>query len=119
MYQQAARLDPLWESPHFLLGNLYAASPDQNLSDQELELFNQLREQDGAAGAAGMGSQRTPRRAPQVKTRAELNSFGADLLAKEPLAVIRASEDFLSRFPHSRISGKRIEVRVRSISEAG
>lgn len=102
MYQQAARLDPLWEKPHFLLGNLYAASPaTKSLSDQELELFNQLREQDGVAGAAGMGSQRTPRRAPQVKTRAELNSFGAILLAKEPLAVIRASEDFLSRFPHS------------------
>ena len=103
MYQQAAKLDPLWETPHFLLGNLYAARPEtKNLSEKELELFRQLKEQDAPTGsAAAMRSQPSPRRAPQVKTRAELDSFGAVLLAKEPLAVIRASEEFLSRFPDS------------------
>ena len=103
MYQQAARLDPLWETPHFLLGNLYATQPaTRKLSEKELELFRQLKEQDVPAGAgSAMGSQPAPRRAPQVKTRAELDSFGAVLLAKEPLAVIRAAEEFLSRFPDS------------------
>lgn len=102
MYQQAAKLDPFWEQPHFLLGNLYAARPGtKDRSAQELELFRQLREQDIPANAtAGMGS-RSPRLAPQVKTREELDSFGAIILATEPLAVIRASESFFSRFPDS------------------
>jgi tetratricopeptide (TPR) repeat protein len=102
MYQQAAKLDPLLETPHFLLGNLYAARPEtKNLSGKELELFRQLKEQDAPAGAEAAMRSQSPRRAPQVKTRLELDSFGAILLAKEPLAVIRASEDFLSRFPDS------------------
>jgi len=102
MYQKAAELDPLLETPHFLLGNLYAARPEtKNLSAKELELFKQLKEQDAPAGAEAAVRSQSPRRAPQVKTRQELDSFGAILLAKEPLAVIRASEEFLSRFPDS------------------
>jgi tetratricopeptide (TPR) repeat protein len=103
MYQQAAKLDPLSETPHFLLGSLYAAQLEtKNLGEKELELFRQLRDQDAPSGtAAAMRSQSSPRRAPQVKTRGELDSFGAILLAKEPLDVVRASEGFLSRFPDS------------------
>jgi tetratricopeptide (TPR) repeat protein len=102
MYQQAAKLDPLLETPHFLLGNLYAARREtKNLSGKELELFRQLKDQDAPAGAETAVRSQAPRRAPQVRTRLELDSFGAILLAKEPLAVIRASEEFLSRFPDS------------------
>jgi tetratricopeptide (TPR) repeat protein len=102
MFQRAAKLDPLSETPHFLLGNLYAARPEtKNLSGKELELFRQLRDQDAPAGAEAATRSQSPRRAPQVKTRLELDSFGAILLAKEPLAVIHAGEEFLSRFPDS------------------
>lgn len=110
MYRQAAKLDPLWETPHFLLGNLYAAQPEtRKRREEELELFQQLRSQESPMGAAAAWRFQPLRRAPQAKSRAELDGFGAIPPATDSLAIIRASEEFLSRFPDSEFREKALE----------
>ncbi len=117
LYQQAARLDPLWEKPHFLLGNLYLAQPTTRaLAAGELQTFQQLdsrqRSSHGAAAGGGL-----PRQDPQAKTSAELDAFGSVVLAADPLAVIRAGEAFLSRFPASEFRERALEAELEAFRQ--
>jgi hypothetical protein len=110
MYQRAAKLDPLWEMPHFRLANIYAARPEtQKQREEELKQFEQLRGQEMPMGAAAASRSQPLRRAPQVKSRVELDAFGAIPLANDSLAIIRATEEFLSRFPDSEFQEKALE----------
>ena len=110
LYRQAAKLDPLWEMPHFRLGSVYAARPEtQKQREEELEQFQQLRSQETATGAAAASRSQLPQRAPQAKSRAELDAFGAIPLATESLPIIRACEEFFSRFPDSEFGEKALE----------
>ena len=118
MYQQAAKLDPLWEAPHFRLGGIYAAQPEtQKLREEELKQFEQLRGQETPMGADAASRSQPPRRAPQAKSRAELDAFGAIPLATGSLAIVRASEEFLSRFPDSEFQEKALESEFEAFRE--
>jgi tetratricopeptide (TPR) repeat protein len=115
LYQRAASLDPLWEKPHFLLGNLYLARAETRpLATKELEVFQQLNNRQRSAGGAEPG---LPRQAPQARTPAELDSFGSILLAADSLAVIRAGEGFLSRFPNSEFRGRALEAEFEAFRQ--
>jgi tetratricopeptide (TPR) repeat protein len=110
MYRQSAKLDPLWEMPHFRLGSVYAARPETHKQrEEELEQFRQLKEQETPMGAAADSRSQPLRRAPQAKSRAELDMFGAIPLATDSFAIIRAGEEFLSRFPDSEFAEKALE----------
>jgi len=118
MYQQAATLDPLWEMPHFRLASVYAARPDtQKLREAELEQFEKLKGQETPMGAAAASRSQPLRRAPQAKSRAELDAFGAIPLATGSLAIVRASEEFLSRFPGSEFQEKALESEFEAFRE--
>ena len=114
-WQEAAGLDPLWETPHFLLGNLYLAQPDTGgQGKRELEEFRKLEGQDHPRGTGGE-ARVWP--APQARSREELDAFGSAVLSPDARTTIRASEDFLSRFADSEFRGKALELEFEAFRQ--
>lgn len=112
LFEQAARIEPLWEKPHFLLGNLYLARPaTRQAGARELERFRQLESAERPTNAT------PPRPVPQAKSRAELDAFGRIAEAADSLAVVRYGEDFLSRFPASEWREKVLEAEFEAFRQ--
>jgi tetratricopeptide (TPR) repeat protein len=112
LFEEAARMEPLWEKPHFLIGTLYLAKPaTRQQGAHELERFRQLESIEHPARAI------PPRPAPQAKSRAELDAFGRIVETPDSLAVVRAGEDFLSRFPDSEFREKALEAEFEAFRQ--
>jgi tetratricopeptide (TPR) repeat protein len=114
MAQKASRLDYLWDAPHFLLAKIYAVHPQtEPQSTAEFARFQHLREQETPAGmSVGLS-----RDVPQARSAAELNAYGAVVLAGQPVDRIRAGEDFLSRYAGSAFRKQVLIAEFRSFRE--
>jgi tetratricopeptide (TPR) repeat protein len=114
MAQQASRLEPLWDAPHFLLGNIYAARPQtRQQSTAEFGQFRRLKEQDAPAGMSAGPAQSVP----QARSPSELDAYGTVVLARQPADTIHAGEDFLSRYAGSEFRKLVLETEFQSFRQ--